>query len=182
MEREFSNYSLALSKLKKNDLRAFEYLYENMRPLLYGIAYDIVQDDAASKDLVQDFFIDFWNLKLYNQVNVSLKNYLIKSVAHRAFNFLDKRNTEKRLKSSYIYISEVSPTYKLEQHQTSSLINNALKKVPPGASEVFTLHYIDELSHLQIAEKLGLSAYTVRNQISKALKILRVELKKLKIE
>jgi len=40
---------------------------------------------------------------------------------------------------------------------------------------VFVLSRIDELSYKEIAAKLEISTKTVENQISKALKILRVE-------
>lgn len=178
MHKAFTDYNQVLAQLQKDDLNAFEALYKETRVLLYGVAYELIQDEPASRDLVQDFFIDFWNQKMYRKVNVSLKNFLITCISNRAFNFLDKRNTENRLKSRQVFPSEIQPVYITEQTQLKEMIENALEKVPEGAARIFILHYMDGLSHLQIAEHLQISPYTVRNQISKALKTLRTLLKK----
>jgi RNA polymerase sigma-70 factor (ECF subfamily) len=52
-------------------------------------------------------------------------------------------------------------------------IHGEIEKLPTGCKEVFKLSYIDELKNREIAEKLQISEKTVRNQISKARKILR---------
>jgi RNA polymerase sigma-70 factor (ECF subfamily) len=49
----------------------------------------------------------------------------------------------------------------------------AIDSLPEKCREVFVMSKRDGLKYEEIAEELGLSVNTVRNQISKALKILK---------
>lgn len=183
IKKEFADYNELLVALKKQDIEAFDFLYTDTRVWLYGVVYNILQDDQVSQDLVQDFFIDFWEFRLYNQIESSLKGYLIKSLTNRAFNLLDKKNTQHKLQNDFIYPANIiMPALQMERDQLGSAIKQALKHVPAASAHAFTLHYISGLTHVQIAEQLSISPHTVRNHISKALKILRSELKNVQNE
>ena len=67
----------------------------------------------------------------------------------------------------------------MTQSETQVKIQDALDKLPEKCKQVFELSRFEELKYKEIAEKLGISIKTVEVQISKALKILRVELKDL---
>jgi RNA polymerase sigma-70 factor (ECF subfamily) len=60
-----------------------------------------------------------------------------------------------------------------ERAQTEARMWTALDSLPPKCREVFILSKRDGLKYEEIAEELGLSVNTVRNQISKALKIIK---------
>jgi RNA polymerase sigma factor (sigma-70 family) len=183
MKSSFSTDTDIKKSLDNRSIEAFEYLYTNSRIWLYGIAYSIVQDRTIAKDLVQELFSDLWEFKLYTNVTGSIKGYLLISIKNRAINLMKAMKTEKKLKSSYIYPTDViAPTIRLEQEQLKQAIEDAIKKVPRAAAEAFRLHYMEGLSHEQVAIKQDISHHTVRNQISSALKILRRELKNIKNE
>jgi RNA polymerase sigma-70 factor (ECF subfamily) len=56
-------------------------------------------------------------------------------------------------------------------------IEEAIHKLPPEIVETFRLSRFEELSYREIADRQGISIKTVEARISKALRILRVELK-----
>ena len=60
-----------------------------------------------------------------------------------------------------------------ERSQTEAKLWTAIDSLPEKCREVFILSKRDGLKYEEIAEELGLSVNTVRNQISKALKILK---------
>ena len=60
-----------------------------------------------------------------------------------------------------------------ERAQTEARMWTALDSLPPKCREVFILSKRDGLKYEEIAEELGLSVNTVRNQISKALKMIK---------
>ncbi len=82
MKTDFPNDVLAA--LKTHQVWAFTYIYNDAKVWLYSMAYNIIEDETAAQDLVQELFIDFWEQRLYLQVNSSLKGYLIRSVKHRS--------------------------------------------------------------------------------------------------
>jgi len=172
------DYTALLKRLQARDRGAFDLLYQDTRVTLYVVALDILEDEMTAQDLVQDFFIDFWQRELYTQIESSLKGYLLRAVRNRALKLLRKMQTQMRRQSAVsVPDGLVPPTQRLEREQLRIAIAAALKKVPQGAAQIFSFHYMEALSHAQIANRLGISTHTVRNQIAKALRILRKELK-----
>jgi RNA polymerase sigma-70 factor (ECF subfamily) len=60
-----------------------------------------------------------------------------------------------------------------ERSQTEARMWTAIDSLPEKCREVFILSKRDGLKYEEIAEELNLSVNTVRNQISKALKVLK---------
>src|SRR5688572_20194825 len=56
-------------------------------------------------------------------------------------------------------------------------ISDALSKLPEQCRLVFKLSRFEELKYAEIAEQLNISVKTVENQMGKALKIMREQLK-----
>ena len=66
-----------------------------------------------------------------------------------------------------------------ERSQTEAKLWTAIDSLPEKCREVFIMSKRDGLKYEEIAEELGLSVNTVRNQISKALKVLKEGVHKL---
>ena len=178
MSDNYSDNELLLQRLRKNDLKAFEYLYRNSRNRLFVLALSILKDEYAARDLVQDFFIDLWYFRIFETVTTSLNAYLFQSVRNRAYNYREKQQTQEKLKQGYISPGQDMMRYPLENEELGALINRAIDRLPAMAGKVFRMQYIEKLSHVEIAEKLGISKHTVSNHIARALKELRASLKK----
>lgn len=52
-------------------------------------------------------------------------------------------------------------------------VERAMSTMPPKCLEVFQLRKIDELSHAEISDKLGISVKTIERHLTKALRICR---------
>jgi RNA polymerase sigma-70 factor (family 1) len=180
MRSEFPEEVIAA--LRNRKLWAFDHIYNTARVWLYTKAYDIVQDESAAQDLVQDLFIDFWEQKRYINIATSINGYLLNSIRNRAYNYVKRRNALNVKNAALEHATSLAPVFNMEQTELKTSITKAMAKVPLAAAEAFHLHYIERLSHKEIAEIQGVSKNTVRNQISSALKILRNELKNVKNE
>ncbi|HXO76736.1 MAG TPA: sigma-70 family RNA polymerase sigma factor, partial [Puia sp.] len=163
--------------LRRNDLKAFEYLYLHSRNRLYVLALSILRDEDTARDLVQDLFIDLWYFRTLESVAVSVSAYLFQATRNRAYNLRDKMRTRDKLEEAYIPPSSET-RYPLENEELGQIIHKAIDRLPPVAGKVFRMQYIDKLTHVEIAEKLGISKYTVSSHIDRALKELRANLKK----
>ncbi len=177
MPDNYSDNKTLLQSLGKNDLKAFEYLYQQSRNRLFVLALSILHDEEASRDLVQDFFIDLWYFRVFENITVSLNAYLFQSVRNRAYNSLSKLQTQEKLKQRY-QPTEQETSYPLENEELGQVINRAIDQLPKMAGQVFRMQYIERLTHVEIAQKLGISKHTVSNHMNRALKGLRSTLKK----
>ena len=66
---------------------------------------------------------------------------------------------------------------KIFSTEIQHIVNKALDKMPPQSREIFMLSRYSNLPNKKIAEQLNISLKTVEFHITKALRILRVELK-----
>lgn len=175
------DYTQLLQRLQQQDLNAFNILYERARKRLYVLAYSITADEAASKDIVQDFFIEFWENKLFENVTQSLEGYLIFSIRNRALKYNRAQASLLKNVQSLPVPSNVKMMNGIEHNELKNEIYEAIGRLPPMAEKVFKMHYLEQLSHAQIAEQLHISRSTVSNHMTRALKELRVVLKNTEI-
>jgi RNA polymerase sigma factor (sigma-70 family) len=66
-----------------------------------------------------------------------------------------------------------SPDKIAETSQELDRLERLISELPPQCRRIFLLHRVQHLSHLEIAEQLGISPRTVETHIGKALKTLR---------
>lgn len=180
MPPDFTDFDTLLARLKLHDPDAFDLLYRHSRERLYILANAIVKDEWAAQDLVQEFFIEFWQRRIYLEIKISLKAYLVRTIRNRAYNYLDKKTTQQKLMLRWQQGAPgaYSAADKLENEALGKDLDDAISRLPPMAAKVFQLHYIEKLSHAHIAEQLRISKSTVSGHMDRALRQLREDLKK----
>ena len=86
-----------------------------------------------------------------------------------------KSRTLEAIKEKYEPIFD-DPDFYLE-NELLTLFNDALKRLPESYREAFEMSRFDGMTHKEIADLLNVSRQTVNYRLSKALEILREELK-----
>lgn len=173
--REHSDEELI--RLLNNDNReAFEELYQRHWFHLYQAAFYILQETAASKDIVQDIFIWLWEKRSTLAIS-NIKGYLKAAVRFKAANYIRSGNIRESFFDdlSKITRSELatSPDDDLSLKELKNIIHQAISQLPDKCREVYLLSRNEGLSNRQIAERLGISIKTVEAQMSIASKRLR---------
>ncbi len=169
-----------LQLLQNNDARAIEMIFKKYHSTLCMTAYRFMKSQEASKDVVQEVFMRFWAKRESIQVKTSLKAYLRRSVVNTALNHLqrNRRNpTDDLEKVRHNPSNKHSAQDTLQAQQLEVDIKSAIEQLPRKCRMVFTLSRYEHMSYKEIAETLQISTNTVENHISKAMKILRKELK-----
>lgn len=141
------------------------------RPLcLYALHY--LKDADAVEDVVQDAFTAWWQKR--DEVD-NVRPYLFSMVRNRCIDILRRqgRQAEQLLPEDADGI--ISDEEAVERSETEARLWNAVNRLPARRREILLMSKRDAMSYEQIAVATGLSVYTVRNQISRALKSLREE-------
>lgn len=73
--------------------------------------------------------------------------------------------------------SEQSPEEIYTINELEQIIGKAIQKLPPNIREAFEMNRFKGMTYNEIAQQMSLSPKTIEAYISKALSILRVELK-----
>lgn len=180
MHTQFSDLEL-FSLIKEEDAVAYEILFKRYNYMLYIYAYNKLGDKEDAKDIVQDLFAAIWAKRktlLFSTDNVS--GYLQAAVRNRIFDLISKKKCyDKHLDElpHYIYkYNNENTDYLVRELETQAYIEGALTLLPPRMRLVFELSRKDGLSHKEIANRLQISTETVKDQIKKALKIVKKKL------
>lgn len=162
--------------LKKSNRIAFGELYSRYWQPMYRSAFNVVRDQDAVKDILQDIFLDLWRRReeLYVQ---QLLPYLLQCVKFQVAKHLRGAKLTQQQGSSvdalsFANITENDVYYNELNHRLTEII----EALPEKCREVFYMSRFHNLSNEEIAEKMCLSQRTVEWHISNALKHVRASL------
>jgi len=171
--------------IKLDDKKAFDALFERYWSAMYTSAYNYLRDTERSKEIVHDIFLNIWQKRNEFQI-VSLKNYLTSATRYHVYKCLKERRA-----SSIVYVESYNDEININQENEGegklvyldleSSIESQLLQLPKRCREIFLLSRIKQMTNDEIAMHFGISKRTVENQITSALKFLRIHCKNIAV-
>ncbi|TDQ75997.1 sigma-70 family RNA polymerase sigma factor [Sphingobacterium yanglingense] len=172
--------------IKLDDEKAFSLLFNRYSSRIYSKAYSYLKSSETSEQIAHDIFITIWNNRKTLEIK-SFNNYITAAARYRVYKHISlnkvipidyKENIEDfNSFESASNLGYSNLTYKdLEKE-----VDGYLDSLPKRCKEIFLLSRKYFLSNDEIAMKLGISKRTVENQITFALKHLRISLKDISI-
>lgn len=168
-----------VERLSQSDRQAFEKIYLKYWDKLYSTVYKRVRNGEVAEEIVQDFFVYLWEKRNALVIHTSFEAYIHTAVRYQVLNYLQKEITRNNYKSALI-TEERYTNDTLDQvylNELNKIIENEIGQLPEKCQHVFRLSRQENLSIKEIAERLTISTKTVENHLTKALKILRINLK-----
>jgi len=165
-----------LESLKAGDQQAFDEIYRRHGRDLFVRAYHKTGVKEISEDIVQDIFASLWMKRTQVEIRQSLGAYLHGALDNQIVDYYRKACIRLKHIDQLIELfdqPEASPIDKLAYKEQESAIHNYIAGLSRSVRDIFILSRYEQLSSDEISRRLNLSNQTVRNQISKALKILR---------
>lgn len=164
---------LLLQKIARNDQQAFQDLFDTWWEPLFQYAFKVLQNRHDAEEVVQDFFIHFWNKRHELPEIKSLPAYLFTALKNRILNHLSKKKYPvTSLDVLHNNESGISPAAAYERKDTESALRSLVSTLPRKMKQVYELHQFSGLSVSEIAHETGNSEQTVRNQLNTAVKKL----------
>lgn len=166
-----------LSALRFGNEGALRQIFDRHYPLLLSDIYRLIPDESTCQDLAQELFVDFWNKRESLDIHTSLRAYLRRAAVNKSLNYL-KANRRIQFDDTddlgHLADDSVRETQlKNIQETLEDALHLAINGLPEKCRIVFNLSRFEQLTHREIAEKLGISVKTIENQITKAMKTLR---------
>lgn len=159
-------------KIRKGDAQAFKDLFFLYSGRLGNWAYKITNDRCAAEDIIQDFFIRYWERKETLEFNPSFRSYAYRAVYNASLNYL--RDNER-----FVYGYEDLFPHLVEKEgdeknlELQNILSKAINELPTRCKDIFVMVALEKKKHAEVAEQLGISVNTVKVQVSKAYRILR---------
>ncbi len=166
-----------MDRLRAGDDLALKLIYKKYWNQLYTSAYNMLQDQQACEDIIQELFINLWKKREQIEIKASLKSYLFASVRYEVYRQVRQGsvrvdifdNIQDRLETPSEYGS-------IEHKELLSYVNSIVNNLSEKCKVVYKLSREEQLSHKEIAIKLDISPKTVENHLNKALRQLRISL------
>ena len=173
-----------LQALRLGDKRLFRMIYDRYYELLCRFANAILHDPGIAEEVVDDVVFGLWQHRQTVAVDTSLRAYLVCGVRNRALNEL--RNAARRPTVNMadiatgdnvafldaIFADPRHPLGMLIEKELERKLTECIDNLPHECREVFRLVRIDGRKYEEAAQRLGISANTVKYHMRRAMAIL----------
>ncbi|WP_114936646.1 RNA polymerase sigma factor [Mucilaginibacter endophyticus] len=156
--------------------QAFQMLFNRHWKSLFSFVYRLTRDEDHTKDILQDVFLYLWKNRENLYAGDSFLPYLntvARSNVMSAFRKDKVRLQGVEVLSEAIKLSDNSDEQLLLKEVTLT-VDAELSKMPFNMRQCFRLSRYEDKSIREIAAELKLSEQTVKNNISEALRRLRI--------
>lgn len=165
--------------LRQGDQFAFTEIYDRYWQLLFRHARKMLRNEEEAADVVQDIFTMVLQKSRDLEFSGPLSGFLYASVRNRTLN---------QIKGSKVRAKFIETMMSLDEHPVENLnddviirdlamrIEEGIAELPTKMRRVFELSRKDGLSQSEISDALDISQTTVKKQIGRAIKILRMRL------
>ncbi len=167
---------LLLQRVANGDENAFAQLFKTHYNHLGGFIMRITESESLTQEIVQDAFLKVWtNRSALAEINC-FSAYLQVVARNHAFNCLKqiaRENSRKKEWVNTVLRLATNDTDDKDAVDTGSLIDEAIKLLPPQQKRVYTLSRQDGMKQEEIARELGISLETVKKHMVLALRFLK---------
>ena len=158
----------------------FDKIYVLYYSRMFRFAKEYVLFDEDAENIVQDVFLLLWEKREVLDIQISLVSYLFALVKNKSLDYLrhkviaDEYKQELSAKLTALELLNYSFT---SDEEIEQILMTAINKLPERCRQVFLKSRIEGKKNREIANELNLTVSTVENQMTIALRKLRVELK-----
>lgn len=182
MERKYPTFDI--SALKKGEKKAYEEIYSEYFGVLYHLCIQYLHHEKIAEEIVQDTFLKLWEIRDTLNEQINIRSFLYTITKNNCLNYLRNQKVSMKHMENIKYLEMQFNYEALERlgnyvqfEDLKNKIDEAIKHLPEEVIETFKLSRFEELSYKEISVTQKISIKTVEARISKALKILRAELK-----
>lgn len=152
--------------------KGFEAFFRRLYLPLGMYALRIVDDADIAEDMVQEAFLKVWQRMEAGVEVANFKAFMYRCVRNECLSYLSSRKED-------TVVEECIPEVGEDDIDTSvrdAKIWKAIDELPEKCREVFLMSKRDGYTNDEIADELGISVKTVKNQMTKAYSRLRAAL------
>ncbi len=173
----FKSLEEAMLQLKKGDVDALEYIYNETHKGVFTFILPILRDYTKAEDIMEQTYVHLYETADKYEQDGSALNWILTIAKNLALGELNKTNRELAIDfSDPLNVNLVYEHDKeIDEGPTIALANRILT---PEEFQIVTMHAIGGYKHREIADILDLPLGTVTWKYNEAIKKLRKELEK----
>ena len=178
VDKDVSLLQTLIQRIKENDLAAFKEFFLIHQPGIFRFLFRYLADRELAEDLTQDTFIKFWLIRDKLDTSSSPKAYLYKIARNLALNSINRKPPVTSITSNGSFFQSIISNTENDYDRIFLLdeFQKAVNTLPERCRATFILSRYDGFEYSEIAEILHVSLQTVKNQMNKAIAVLRKRL------
>lgn len=167
--------------IQANDTAAFATLYERYWRRMFTAAYARVPNREACEEIVHDIFLTLWTERARLHIT-AFPAYLAAAARYQIAHYQKAASASPLRYSDSLDTLSTAADYNHGESQLLGLdlegrLAAALGQLPQRCQEIFLLSRVQHFSNDEIAQRLHISRRSVENQLTTALRHLRVTLR-----
>ena len=158
----------------QGDEAAFEAVFYHYYPRLKRYLVRYIKSETSAEDMAMEVLTKLWQKKEALRDSNTFENYLFTMARNRMINQLRVKINE-WLSLENLVEGAANESYDpLLLKELENVYHESVAVLPVQRRTIFMLHRNENLTYKEIAHQLGISPKTVENQLSAALKQLRL--------
>lgn len=163
-----------IKQFLEGDKKAFDQLYDQYAPVLYGIICSFTADKKKAGDILQQSFISLWQYRSALPLQDSLLNYMIRTVRKMSFGVAEYAQSGEHVESISPSENQMAPDY---VHMDTAYIRKTVAD-PADISvqdNALNMIYMQGRSPQEVATYLNITPEEVRRIVRCAINRLKVK-------
>ncbi len=164
-----------IEECRKGSETAYKMLVETYSKQMMGICYRYIGDEEIAKELLYDGFMKVFSFfhSFQYRGEGALKAWMSRIFINTALEYL--RRSQNKIEE--VPLDSIDDIDNIPEEVSAEMISNdeimqMVTELPQGYRTVFNMYVVDELSHKEIALKLGINEVSSRSQLHRAKKML----------
>jgi RNA polymerase sigma factor (sigma-70 family) len=170
--------SLLVSVAEGRDRSAFQSLFVYFAPRLKAFVMGQRTDPGLAEEIVQETMLNVWRkADQFEPAKASASTWVFTIARNMRIDMLRKANRPAPDMDDPALVPDSEPPAheRVSRKQESARLRQALVSLPAEQREILRMVFLDDTTHAEAAERLGIPLGTVKSRIRLALKRMRSE-------
>lgn len=176
-ERVEPDLNTIIAKVATGDQAAFASLYDHLAPTVFGVVRRVLRDPSQAEEVTQEVFVEIWRQAArFDGERGSVRTWSV-TIAHRRA--VDRVRSEQAHRDRQVRVAtadidgDPTPEDSAVDTEDRRRARAAMAELSEPQREALELAFYDGLTHVQIADRLGVALGTVKTRIRDGLIRLR---------
>ncbi|MDZ4667483.1 MAG: sigma-70 family RNA polymerase sigma factor [bacterium] len=176
MKRQIISEQELIKILRTGEESAFDVLYRNYAPAIFGLILNIVKNREQAEEITQDSFVKIWNnFSTYSESKGRVYTWMLNIARNLAIDFIRSKQERMSQKNQDLEIS----VYQIDQQGQSNIpvdeigLKNLVGELSVDQKVIIEKMYFQGYSQSEISEELEIPLGTVKTRARQAIMKLR---------
>ena len=172
---------LLVLKCQDGDVDALTQLVSRWQSSLHRHAWYLTQDSEATRDIVQDAWLDIVRTIRRLKDPASFRGWAFRIVSNKAADWIRRKERQRAVRKEVAFEKQnerdVAPGDEGGSN-SQSLVRQCIQSLPSNCRQILSMKYTDRMSTREIAEALDIPIGTVKSRLHYARRQLKKEIQR----